>query len=97
MSRLSLSVVLCIALVALQYIPNTVQAFSPSAVSFKLQSVNRQRAQAKGAELNMRWGLKGNNPAPTTTPEGVLIRDTGIYILTIANRLFTIYIFLIIT
>ena len=27
--------------------------------------------------LNMRWGLKGNTPAPTTTPDGVPIRDTG--------------------
>ena len=36
---------------------------------------NLNRPFAK-SELNMRWGLKGNQPAPSTTPDGTPLRDT---------------------
>lgn len=40
------------------------------------------KAASPRRHLDMRWGLKGNTPAPSTTPDGVPIRDTGdIYLL----------------
>ena len=48
--------------------------FTPVKTHTRLPSISR--LSAGRAEVSMRWGLKGNNPLPNTTPDGVPLRDT---------------------